>query len=264
MNQLLKKDAFFLIAGPCVIENEKSTLEIAEKIKHITTDLNIPFVFKASYKKANRTKLNSFTGIGDKKGLKILKKISEKFQIPVTTDVHSALEATQAAEYVDIIQIPAFLCRQTDILIAAAKTKKIVNIKKGQFSSPDSVKFMIEKITHQKNNNIIITERGNSFGYTDLIVDIRNIPIMQSYGKPVVLDITHSLQKPNQEIGISGGTPSFIETMGCAGIAANADGIFLETHPNPHEALSDGNTMLELKRLNKLLKKFVAIKKSIS
>ena len=264
MDQLIKEGGFFLIAGPCVIEDEKNTLEIAEYLTKICSDLSIPFVFKSSYKKANRTKLNSFTGIGDKKGLEILKKISKKFQIPVTTDVHNALEATIAAEYVDIIQIPAFLCRQTDLLIAAAKTNKIVNIKKGQFCSPESVKFMIEKVTSQKNNNVIITERGNSFGYQDLIVDIRNIPIMQSFGKPVVLDLTHSMQKPNQQIGISSGTPIFIETMGCAGIAAGADGIFLETHPNPNKALSDGKTMLELKKIKPLLKKLIKIKKAIS
>ena len=264
MKQLIKKGTFFLIAGPCVIEDEKSTLEIAENIKKITSNLNIPFVFKSSYKKANRTKLDSFSGIGDKKGLNILKKVSDTFEIPVTTDVHNAIEAEKASEYVDIIQIPAFLCRQTDILIAAAKTKKIVNIKKGQFSSPESVKFMIEKVTNQNNENVIVTERGNSFGYQDLIVDIRNIPIMQSFGKPIVLDITHSLQRPNQENGVSNGTPSFIETMGCAGIAAKADGIFLEVHPDPKKALSDGKTMLELNKLNDLLVKLVAIKKAIS
>ena len=264
MKQLIKKDKFFLIAGPCVIENEKDTIEIAEKIKKITDELKIQFIFKSSYKKANRTKLNSFTGIGDEKGLKILKKISKHLNIPVTTDVHSALEAKIASEYIDIIQIPAFLCRQTDILISAANTKKIINIKKGPFMSAESIKFIIEKVTCQNNENVMITERGNSFGYQDMIVDIRNIPIMKSFGKPVILDITHSMQKPNQNEGVSGGTPLFIETLGCAGIAANVDGIFLETHPNPKKALSDGNTMLKLNQLKKMLKKFVAIKKAIS
>ena len=264
MKQLIKRGKFFLIAGPCVIENEKDTIEIAEKIKKITDELNIPFVFKSSYKKANRTKLNSFTGIGDEKGLKILKKISNSFNIPVCSDIHSAMEAKMASEYLDIIQIPAFLCRQTDILISAAATKKTINIKKGPFSSPESVKFIIEKVTSQNNENVMITERGNSFGYQDMVVDIRNIPIMKSFGKPVVLDITHSMQKPNQNNGVSGGTPLFIETLGCAGVAANVDGIFLETHPNPKNALSDGHTMLKLNQLRQLLTKLVRIKNAIS
>ena len=258
-----REGMFFLIAGPCVIENEKITYQIAEKINNITKKLKIPFIFKASYRKANRTKLDSFTGLGDQKGLELLKDISKKYNIPVTTDVHSADELVFASKYVQMIQIPAFLCRQTDILTTAGKTNTFVNIKKGQFCSAESVKFMIEKVTTQGNENVIITERGNSFGYQDLVVDIRNIPIMKSYGKNVVLDITHSLQKPNQGYGVSGGTPEFIETMGCAGIAAKVDGIFLETHPNPKKALSDGSTMLSIEKLETLLKKLISIKKAV-
>ena len=258
-----KDNMFFLIAGPCVIEEEKKTYEIAKIISDITTKNNIPFIFKASYKKANRSRLDSFTGIGDKKGLEILKNISEQLNIPVTTDVHSPEEVALASKYVQMIQIPAFLCRQTEILIAAGKTNKFVNIKKGQFCSANSVKFMIEKITSQGNKKVIVTERGNSFGYQDLVVDMRNIPIIKSFGKNVVLDVTHSLQKPNQGYGVSGGTPEFIETLACAGVAAKVNGIFLETHPNPKNALSDGSTMLPLKKLESLLLKLISIRKAI-
>tara|TARA_S200000501_G_scaffold378359_1_gene440539 strand:+ start:783 stop:1586 length:804 start_codon:yes stop_codon:yes gene_type:complete len=258
-----KNNMFFLIAGPCVIENESQTYEIAERILEITKKNNIPFIFKASYKKANRSRLDSFTGIGDIKGLEILNKISKQLNIPVTTDVHNKEEVRLASEYVQIIQIPAFLCRQTDILIEAGKTNSYVNIKKGQFCSAESVKFMIEKITSQGNEKVIVTERGNSFGYQDLIVDIRNIPIMKSFGKSVVLDVTHSLQKPNQGHGVSGGNPEFIESLACAGIANNVNGLFLETHPNPKNALSDGSTMLPLNELEKLLLKLKRIRRAI-
>ena len=255
-----EKNMFFLIAGPCVIEDEEKTYQIAEKIFEITKKHEIPLIFKASYKKANRSRIDSFTGIGDEKGLNILKNISESFKIPVTTDVHSSEEVFLASKYVQMIQIPAFLCRQTDILTNAGKTNNYVNIKKGQFCSAESVKYMVEKVVSQGNENIIITERGNSFGYEDLVVDIRNIPILKSLNKKVVLDVTHSLQKPNQKIGVSGGTPEFIETIACAGIAAQVDGIFLETHPNPKNAMSDGSTMLELNKLEKLIIKLKAIR----
>lgn len=258
-----KDNMFFLIAGPCVIEEEKKTYEIAKKISDITKKYNIPFIFKASYKKANRTKLDSFTGLGDEKGLEILKNISEKLNVPVTTDVHSPEEVLLASKYVQMIQIPAFLCRQTDILVTAGKINNFVNIKKGQFCSANSVKFMIEKVTSQGNENVIVTERGNSFGYQDLVVDIRNIPIMKSFGKNVVLDVTHSLQRPNQGYGVSGGTPEFIETIASAGIASKVNGIFLETHPEPDNALSDGSTMLPLKKLENLLIKLKSIRKAV-
>ena len=258
-----KDNMFFLIAGPCVIEEEKKTYEIAKKISDLAKEYNIPFIFKASYKKANRTKLDSFTGLGDKKGLEILKNISKKLNIPVTTDIHSPEEVILASKYVQMIQIPAFLCRQTDILVAAGKINNFVNIKKGQFCSANSVKFMIEKVISQGNENVIVTERGNSFGYQDLVVDMRNIPIMKSFGKNVVLDVTHSLQRPNQGYGISGGTPEFIETIASAGIATKVDGIFLETHPDPKIALSDGSTMLPLKKLENLLIKLKSIRKAV-
>ncbi len=254
---------FFLIAGPCVIEEEKKTYDIAKRIYDITKKNNIPFIFKASYKKANRTRLDSFTGLGDKKGLEILKTISQKLNIPVTTDVHSPEEVILASKYVQMIQIPAFLCRQTEILIAAGQVNNFVNIKKGQFCSAESVQFMIEKITSQGNEKVMVTERGNSFGYQDLVVDMRNIPIMKAFGKNIVLDVTHSLQRPNQEHGVSGGTPEFIETIACAGIATKVNGIFLETHPNPKNALSDGSTMLPLGKLESLLLKLKSIRKAV-
>jgi len=260
----IKSKKLFLIAGPCVIENEDLTFQIAEKIKSITNKLNIHFIFKASYKKENRTKLNSFTGPGIDEGLAILKKIKKKLDINVTTDVHNANEIAQAAEIIDIIQIPAFLCRQTDILVSAAETKKYINIKKGPFLSGESCQFIVQKIKDSGNNNIILTERGNSFGYQDLVVDMRNIPIMKNYKVPVVLDATHSNQKPNQSSGKSGGTPKFIETLACAGVAAGANGIFIETHHNPSKALSDGSNMLPLNQLEGLLKKLIAIKDAIN
>ena len=253
-------DNFFLLAGPCVIEDEKSPFKIAEEILKIAEKYKIPFVFKGSYKKANRSKLDSFTGIGDLKALNVLKRISEKFDIPVVTDIHTAEEAKMAAEFVDILQIPAFLCRQTDLLMAAGKTGKVVNIKKGQFLSGASMKFAAEKVEATGNKNIMLTERGNMYGYGDLIVDYRNIVDMQQTGYPVVLDITHSLQQPNQTSGVTGGKPELIETIGKAGIAVGVDGIFLETHPDPSVAKSDGANMLKLDLLEDLLRKLVELR----
>jgi 2-dehydro-3-deoxyphosphooctonate aldolase (KDO 8-P synthase) len=255
---------FFLIGGPCVIENEQITYEVAEHLKNITTKHHIPFIFKASFKKENRTQLSSFTGPGIEKGLKILENIKKELGISITTDVHNIYDVKNIKDIIDIIQIPAFLCRQTDILIEAAESGKIINVKKGPFLSGSSCEFIIDKLKKSGNDNIIITERGNCFGYQDLIVDMRNIPIIKKYNTSVVLDVTHSNQKPNQTTGKSGGTPEFIETLACAGIAAGADGIFLETHPNPNEALSDGSNMLPLKDVEKLLIKLNKIKNAIS
>ncbi len=254
---------FFLIAGPCVVENEEMPLEIAKMVKEITDKLEIPFIFKASYKKANRSRLDSFTGIGDEKALKIIKSVSEELEIPVLTDVHSATEATFASAFVDILQIPAFLCRQTDLLVAAAKTDKILNIKKGQFLSPGAMKFAVNKVKESGNDKVILTERGTTFGYQDLIVDYRAIPEMQNMGVPVVLDCTHSLQQPNQSDGITGGKPELIETIAKAGIAVGVDGIFIETHPDPANAKSDGANMLRLDLLEELLSKLLRVRKSI-
>ena len=248
---------FFLIAGPCIIENDKNPFEIAEEIIRITDKLQIPYIFKASYRKANRSKLDSFTGIGDVEGLKILKAIKEKYGIPVLTDIHTAEEAALAAQYVDVLQIPAFLCRQTDLLIAAAKTGKVVNIKKGQFLSADAMKFAVEKVKGSGNDSVMLTERGTMLGYQDLVVDFRNIPRMQENNVPVIADITHSLQQPNQPAGVSGGIPEMIETIGKAAVAVGVDGIFIETHPNPAEALSDGENMLPLSQLEELLVKLL-------
>ncbi|MCD4772256.1 MAG: 3-deoxy-8-phosphooctulonate synthase [Bacteroidales bacterium] len=257
------KNNFFLIAGPCVIENTENPFEIAERINNICDKLAIPFIFKASYRKANRTKVDSFRGIGDIKALKTIKKVGKKFNIPTITDVHTESEAITAAEYVDIIQIPAFLCRQTNLLIAAAKTKKWINIKKGQFVSAESMKFAIEKVKYSNNEKIMLTERGNMFGYNDLIVDFCNITEMKKFDIPVILDITHSLQQPNQPDGVTGGNPEMIETLAKAGIATGVDGIFLETHPNPAEAKSDGANMLQLDLLEDLLEKLVKVRNSI-
>ena len=254
---------FFLIAGPCVIENETMPFEIAKKIQGITDRLEIPFIFKASYKKANRSRLDSFTGIGDTKGLKILREVGHNLNVPVLTDIHSVLEATLAAPYVDILQIPAFLCRQTELLVAAAKTGKIVNIKKGQFLSAGAMGFAVNKIRESGNQKIMLTERGNSFGYGDLVVDFRGIPEMQAFEAPVVLDCTHSLQRPNQASGVTGGQPELIETIAKAGIAVGVDGIFIETHTEPSKALSDGANMLPLDQLEDLLKKLLRIHKAI-
>jgi 2-dehydro-3-deoxyphosphooctonate aldolase (KDO 8-P synthase) len=254
---------FFLIAGPCAIESEAMAMKIAEKILNITNKLEIPFIFKGSYRKANRSRLDSFTGIGDMEALEILKKVGEHFNIPTITDIHTAEEAAIAAAYVDALQIPAFLCRQTDLLVAAAKTGKIINIKKGQFLSPESMVHAVTKIKKNGNNSIMLTDRGTMFGYQDMVVDFRGIPAMQEFGVPVVLDITHSLQQPNQNSGVTGGKPALIETIAKAGIATGVDGIFLETHPNPAQAKSDGANMLQLDKLEDLLTKLVKIRKAI-
>lgn len=254
---------FFLIAGPCVVESETLVMDVAEKVFDICKSLRIPYTFKASYRKANRTSGDSFTGIGDAEAMQLLQKVKQKFSIPVTTDIHTAEEAVTAAQFVDILQIPAFLCRQTDLLLAAAKTGKIVNVKKGQFVSGDAMKFASNKINKAGNEKVILTERGNSFGYTDLIVDYRNIPIMKNHGVPVVMDCTHSLQQPNQSSGVTGGNPQMIETIAKAAIATGADGLFIETHPDPSCALSDGANMLKLDLLEELLKKLIAVRKAI-
>ncbi|MEG1556189.1 MAG: 3-deoxy-8-phosphooctulonate synthase [Bacteroidales bacterium] len=254
---------FFLIAGPCVVENESITFSIAQTIQQICQALEIPFFFKASYKKANRSSVNSFTGIGNKQALAILKKIKEELQLPIVTDIHTEAEAEIAAQVADILQIPAFLCRQTDLLVAAAKTGKTVNIKKGQFLSPEAMRFAVEKVRDVGNNNIMITERGTTFGYQDLIVDFRGIKEMQSNRCPVVLDCTHSLQLPNQPKGVTGGRPDLIETIAKAGIAVGFDGLFIETHPDPEHALSDGANMLPLYELKDLLIKLLKIRNAI-
>lgn len=254
---------FYLLAGPCAIEGEEMAFEIAEKIKQITDKLEIPFIFKGSYRKANRSRLDSFTGIGDLKALKILQKVGAHFNIPTITDIHSANEAALAAQYVDVLQIPAFLCRQTDLLVAAAKTGKAINIKKGQFLSAESMQFAAQKVLDSGNPYVAITDRGTMFGYQDLVVDMRAIPAVQNLGFPVILDVTHSLQTPNQNSGVTGGKPQLIETIAKAGIASGADGIFLETHPNPVEAKSDGANMLPLGQLEDLLTKLVRVRKAI-
>ena len=254
---------FFLLAGPCVIEGEKMALDIAEKVLETTTRLNIPYVFKGSYRKANRSRLDSFTGIGDEKALKILRKVGETFNIPVVTDIHTPCEASIAAQYVDVLQIPAFLCRQTDLLVAAALTGKMVNIKKGQFLSAQAMRFAVNKVLDSGNNEVTITERGSSFGYQDLIVDYRGIPVMKQFA-PVIMDITHSLQQPNQESGVTGGKPELIETVARAAIATGADGLFIETHPNPAEAKSDGANMLRLDLLDQLLTRLSTLKMTIN
>lgn len=251
---------FFLLAGPCVIEGEEMALRIAEKIVRITDKLHIPYVFKGSYRKANRSRIDSFTGIGDEKALKVLAKVRKTFDVLVVTDIHAPHEAEMAAEYVDVLQIPAFLCRQTDLLIAAAKTQKIVNIKKGQFLAPDSMKFAAEKVIDAGNSNVMLTERGTTFGYQDLVVDFRGIPEMKSFGYPVILDATHSLQRPNQTSGVTGGQPQLIETIAKAGIASGVDGLFMETHEDPSVAKSDGANMLKLDLLEDLLVKLVRLR----
>ena len=254
---------FFLLAGPCVIEVEYMAMDIAEKIVGITESLQIPYIFKGSYRKANRSRLDSFTGIGDEKALRILRKVADTYKIPVVTDIHTAEEAKMAAEYVDVLQIPAFLCRQTDLLVAAAKTGRVVNIKKGQFLSPEAMKFAAQKVVDAGNNDVMITERGTSFGYQDLLVDYRGIPIMQKFGFPVILDATHSLQRPNQDSGVTGGMPELIETIARAGIAVGVDGLFMETHPEPCKAKSDGANMLPLDLLEGLLTRLVCIRQAV-
>ena len=254
---------FFLIAGPCAIEGEAMTMEIAEHILTISNQLEIPFIFKGSYRKANRSRLDSFTGIGDIEALEILKKVGNRFNIPVLTDIHTAEEASIAAQHVDVLQIPAFLCRQTDLLVAAAKTRKVVNIKKGQFLSPESMVHAVNKVKESGNNAVMLTDRGSMFGYQDMVVDFRGIPTMKAFGTPVVLDVTHSLQQPNQSSGVTGGKPEMVATIAKAGIAAGADGIFLETHPNPTKAKSDGANMLQLDKLEELLTQLVRIRKAL-
>lgn len=251
------------MAGPCAIEGEEIALRIAEKIVTLTDKLNIPYIFKGSYRKANRSKGSSFTGIGDEKALKILEKVGKTFDVPTVTDIHESGEAAMAAAYVDVLQIPAFLCRQTDLLIAAAQTGKVVNVKKGQFLSAGSMKFAVEKINDSGNNRVILTDRGNTFGYQDLIVDYRGLPEMQGFGVPVVMDCTHSLQQPNQSSGVTGGKPELITTIAKAAIAVGADGLFIETHPDPANAKSDGANMLNLALLEDLLVKLVRIRQAV-
>ena len=255
---------FLLIAGPCVVESEEIVFETADHLKSLSEKYRIPFVFKSSYRKANRSRGDSFSGIGDIKALKILAEVRKRYSVPVITDIHNPNEAEIAAEWVDVLQIPAFLCRQTDLLAAAAATGKWINIKKGQFLSGASMKFAVDKVKESGNNKIMLTDRGNMFGYQDIVVDFRNIPIMKQIGVPVIMDITHSLQQPNQEQGVSGGRPEMIETLGKAAISVGADGIFIETHPDPSMAKSDGANMLKLSGMDDLLNKLVALRKTIN
>ena len=263
-HQSYDKNNFFLIAGPCVVESEELVMEVADKVSGICRDLGIPYVFKASYRKANRTSAGSFTGLGDDTGLELIGKVGATYKLPTTSDIHAHDEAAPAAKYIDILQIPAFLCRQTDLLVAAADTGKIVNVKKGQFISGPAMKFAVEKIRKAGNDKIVLTERGTTFGYQDLVVDYRNIPWMQEHGTPVVMDCTHSLQQPNQVSGITGGNPQLIGTIAKAAIAAGADGIFIETHPNPAVAKSDGANMLRLDLLQGLLEQLVRVRKVVT
>jgi 2-dehydro-3-deoxyphosphooctonate aldolase (KDO 8-P synthase) len=256
-------DNFFVLAGPCVVEGEEIVMHIAEKLVAICSNYQIPLVFKGSYKKANRTRIDSFTGIGNEAALDILAKVRDTFNIPVVTDIHTEEEAVLAAKYVDVLQIPAFLCRQTDLLVAAAKTGKTVNVKKGQFSSPASMQFAVDKILQSGNDQVMLTDRGTMFGYQDLVVDYRSIPIMQAFNVPVIMDCTHSLQQPNQTSGVTGGNPQMIATIAKAAIAVGADGLFIETHPDPANAKSDGANMLHLDEFEQLMKQLVAIRKAI-
>lgn len=251
---------FLLIAGPCVVEGRAMIMQIAEHIHGLSEKYKLPFIFKASYRKANRSRIDSFTGIGDEKALKILKEVGQQFSLPVITDVHSPEEAVKAAEYVDVLQVPAFLCRQTDLLVACARTGRAVSVKKGQFLSPASMKFAADKVVESGNKRVLLTERGSTFGYQDLVVDFRGIPEMQQFGHPVILDVTHSLQQPNQNSGVSGGRPELIENLARAGIAVGADGIFLETHPDPSKAKSDGANMLRMALLDELLRKLTQLR----
>lgn len=254
---------FFLLAGPCVIESKEILFETAKTLKEICNDLEINLIFKSSFTKANRSSIHSFTGIGNEKALSLLAETGAHFQVPLVTDIHTEEDANLAAQYVDVLQIPAFLCRQTSLLVAAAKTNKIVNIKKGQFLSPEAMQFAINKVTEQGNEKVMATERGTTFGYQDLVVDYRGIPIMKSFGKPVIMDCTHALQQPNQSSGITGGRPELIETIAKCAIAAGADGLFIETHPDPSKALSDGANMLPLHEIKSLLEKLIKIRKAI-
>ncbi len=261
--QHTQSDNFFLLAGPCAIEGEEMALRIAEKIITLTDKLEIPYVFKGSFKKANRSRIDSFTGIGDEKALKILRKVSETFNVPTVTDIHEVEDAAKAAEYVDVLQIPAFLVRQTDLVVAAAKTGKVVNLKKGQFMSPESMQHAVIKVTDTQNEQVMVTDRGTMFGYQDMVVDFRGIPTMKQYA-PVVLDVTHSLQQPNQTSGVTGGRPDMIETIARAGIATGVDGLFIETHFDPSTAKSDGANMLHIDHLERLLTNLVALRKTIN
>lgn len=254
---------FFLIAGPCVVESRANIFETATELKSVCDELEIPFIFKSSYRKANRTSLKSFTGIGDETALQILKQVGDELQVPVVTDIHEAHEAAMAAQYVDVLQIPAFLFRQTDLLIAAAKTGKVINIKKGQFAAANAMQFAVQKVRDAGNNNIMVTDRGNIFGYSDLVVDFRNLVWMKELHVPVVMDCTHSLQQPNQASGVTGGQPQMIETIAKAAIAVGADGLFIETHPNPATAKSDGANMLPLHLIKPLLEKLVRIRRAV-
>jgi 2-dehydro-3-deoxyphosphooctonate aldolase (KDO 8-P synthase) len=255
---------FFLLAGPCVVENEDLCFEVAKRVKDITTRLQIPYIFKASYRKANRSRIDSFTGIGDEAALEVLKKVKDKLEVPIVTDIHTEAEAELAAQVADILQIPAFLCRQTELLVAAAKTGRMVNIKKGQFLAADAMKYAAIKVVQAGNPNVMLTERGTMFGYQDLIVDYRGIVEMKKFGYPVILDITHSLQQPNQSSGVSGGRPDLIETIARAGVAVGVDGIFIETHPDPARALSDGANMLPLDQLENLLTRLIKLRQIIN
>lgn len=251
------------MAGPCVVESEEMIMSIAEKVSGICKNLGIPYIFKASYRKANRTSGTSFTGLGDDVAMKMLQNTGKKYSLPIVTDIHSPEEATKAAEFVDVLQIPAFLCRQTDLLIAAAATGKIVNVKKGQFVSGEAMKFAVDKIKKAGNDKVMLTERGTTFGYQDLVVDYRNIPAMKAHGVPVVMDVTHALQQPNQTSGVTGGNPQLIGTIAKAAIATGVDGLFIETHPNPSKALSDGANMLQLDLLEELLEQLIKIRKAV-
>lgn len=257
-----KESNFFLLAGPCAIEGEEMAMQIAERIVSITDKLNIPYVFKGSFKKANRSRIDSFTGIGDEKALKILEKVGKTFGVPTVTDIHEVSDADMAAQYVDVLQIPAFLVRQTDLVVAAAKTGKVINLKKGQFMSPESMKHAVQKVIDSGNNSALITDRGTMFGYQDLIVDFRGIPVMRSYA-PVIMDVTHSLQQPNQTNGVTGGRPEMIETIARAAVVNNVDGLFIETHFDPANAKSDGANMLHLDLLEGLLTRLTAIRQTI-
>ncbi len=262
-NQSYDPQNFFLIAGPCVVESEDLVMEVAETVYSICKKLGIPYIFKASYRKANRTSASSFTGIGDEPAMQLVKKVGERFGLPTTSDIHAHEEAALAAKYIDVLQIPAFLCRQTDLLVAAAETGKIVNVKKGQFVSGDAMKFAVDKIRKAGNDKVMLTERGNTFGYQDLVVDYRNIPIMAAHNVPVIMDCTHSLQQPNQTTGVTGGNPQMIGTIAKAAIAAGANGLFIETHPDPSSAKSDGANMLQLSKLEELLVQLVKIRKAV-